>query len=79
MGHMPDPATKDDIERVIALTREDIARVREELHSAVERLIALMQDSFGRIDQRFDEFTAHMDTQATRLDRHDGVLHSGSR
>jgi len=37
---------------------------KDDLNVAVERLIDLMQESFARIDQRFDEMNARFDNQA---------------
>jgi hypothetical protein len=45
----------------------------------IERLVNLMQEGFARIDQRFDEVNARLDTQALRSDRHDALLKTGSR
>lgn len=51
---------------------------RDDIQEAVERLISLMQESFARIDQRFDEFHTQFATHTARLERHDGLLKTGS-
>jgi hypothetical protein len=64
-------------------TKEDLSQLKSELKAEMSRLgeslITFMQESFARIDQRFDEMGLRFDAQATRLDRHAALLQTGSR
>lgn len=67
----------------VSLDRQDLDQIGEIIRNAIgqsqERLIALIQSSFDRIDQQFHEVTTRFDTQAARMERHAVLLQTGSR
>src|SRR5712691_11217257 len=73
---MAEAATKEDLKQLKAEMRTEW---KEDLRHLGESLLTFMQESFARIDQRFDEIGARFDAQAARLDRHAALLQTGSR
>jgi hypothetical protein len=55
----------------------------EQLNARFDGLAHLIQDLTGRINDRIDagfrDITTRFDTQAARLERHSGLLQTGSR
>jgi len=52
----------------VALDQQDLDQIREIVSQSQERLIALMQSNFDRIDQQFAQVTTRFDNQAARME-----------
>jgi hypothetical protein len=89
---MSEPVTKDDLELfgrqlktelkqelIPEIKREMMEDIRRLIQENSERLIELMQASFARMDQRFDESAARAANSDSRLRRHADLLRTGSR